>query len=107
MNQKQIALSALMMLGIACAFTTATDAKEPGWPNIILLMGDDHGWEEVGYNGHPYVKTPFLDEMATNGLRLDITQPVYLRPVEMSSLAGTPIDTERSHPVIPFAPKSP
>jgi arylsulfatase A-like enzyme len=40
-------------------------------PNIILLMGDDHGWEEVGYNGHPYVKTPFLDEMAAAGLRLD------------------------------------
>jgi arylsulfatase A-like enzyme len=40
-------------------------------PNVILLMGDDHGWEEVGYNGHPYVKTPFLDEMAMSGLRLD------------------------------------
>ncbi len=40
-------------------------------PNIILLMGDDHGWEEVGYNGHPFVKTPFLDEMAETGLRLD------------------------------------
>ena len=22
-------------------------------PNIVLLMGDDHGWEETGYNGHP------------------------------------------------------
>gem|GEM_PF-2361305 len=40
-------------------------------PNIILLMGDDHGWEEVGYNGHPYVKTPYIDEMAAAGLRLD------------------------------------
>ena len=40
-------------------------------PNIILLMGDDHGWEEVGYNGHPYVKTPNLDKMAAAGLRLD------------------------------------
>ena len=40
-------------------------------PNIILLMGDDHGWEETGYNGHPHVKTPVLDEMAANGLRLD------------------------------------
>ena len=44
---------------------------EPAKPNIILLMGDDHGWEEVGYNGHPYVKTPFLDEMAKDGLRLN------------------------------------
>lgn len=40
-------------------------------PNMILMMGDDHGWEETGYNGHPYVKTPVLDEMAAEGLRLD------------------------------------
>lgn len=40
-------------------------------PNILLLMSDDHGWEETGYNGNPYLKTPVLDEMAANGLRLD------------------------------------
>jgi arylsulfatase A-like enzyme len=40
-------------------------------PNIILLMGDDHGWEETGYNGHPDLKTPVLDEMAATGLRFD------------------------------------
>ena len=40
-------------------------------PNIILCMGDDHGWDETGYNGHPYLQTPVLDEMARTGLRLD------------------------------------
>lgn len=40
-------------------------------PNIILCMGDDHGWDETGYNGHPYLRTPVLDEMAETGLRLD------------------------------------
>ena len=40
-------------------------------PNIILLMGDDHGWDETGYNGHPHLKTPVLDQMAASGLRLD------------------------------------
>jgi arylsulfatase A-like enzyme len=40
-------------------------------PNIVLMMGDDHGWEETGYHGHPHVKTPVLDEMARTGLRLD------------------------------------
>ena len=49
----------------------AQGEETPAKPNVILLMGDDHGWEEVGYNGHPYVKTPFLDEMAKSGLRLD------------------------------------
>ena len=34
-------------------------------------MGDDHGWHETGYNGHPYLQTPVLDEMADSGLRLD------------------------------------
>mgnify|MGYP002137768111 CR=1 FL=1 len=40
-------------------------------PNIILMMGDDHGWEETGYNGHPHVKTPVLDEMAATGFRFE------------------------------------
>lgn len=43
----------------------------PAQPNIILMMGDDHGWEETGYHGHPHVKTPTLDEMAAQGLRLE------------------------------------
>ena len=46
-----------------------------GWaanrPNIVLLMSDDQGWGETGYNGHPHVQTPTLDEMARSGLRLD------------------------------------
>ena len=40
-------------------------------PNIILMMGDDHGWEETGYNGHLHVKTPVLDEMAATGLKFE------------------------------------
>lgn len=48
-----------------------TRAAEPERPNIILMMGDDHGWEETGYNGHPYLHTPVLDEMAATSLRMD------------------------------------
>jgi arylsulfatase A-like enzyme len=48
---------------ILVTFCTRASAAEP-LPNVILLMGDDHGWEETGYNGHPYVKTPVLDDMA-------------------------------------------
>lgn len=40
-------------------------------PNIILAMGDDHGWIETGYNGHPHVRTPALDEMARVGMRFE------------------------------------
>ncbi|HCO93832.1 MAG TPA: N-acetylgalactosamine-6-sulfatase [Phycisphaerales bacterium] len=40
-------------------------------PNIILCMADDQGWGEMGYYGHPALKTPVFDEMAANGLRFD------------------------------------
>ncbi len=47
----------------------AAAADQP--PNIILCMGDDHGWDETAYNSHPHLRTPALDEMAAKGLRLD------------------------------------
>lgn len=40
-------------------------------PNVILVMADDQGWGDVGYNGHPYLKTPNLDAMSRAGLRFD------------------------------------
>lgn len=54
---------------ILCAVTLAS--ARGALPNIVLLMGDDHGWEETGYNGHPHVRTPVLDEIAATGLRFD------------------------------------
>ncbi|MCW8925038.1 MAG: sulfatase-like hydrolase/transferase, partial [Xanthomonadales bacterium] len=59
-----ISLAALAFFGQSLA-----TAGQP--PNIILLMGDDHAWDETGYNGHPYLQTPVLDEMAATGLRMD------------------------------------
>lgn len=61
-------LIAALTMGI---LTACEDDNTSNLPNIILLMGDDHGWEETGYNGHPHVQTPVLDDMAANGLRLD------------------------------------
>ena len=59
-------------------------------PNIVLLMGDDHGWEETGYNGHPHVKTPVLDEIAATGLRLERFHAAHpnCSPTRASFLTG-------------------
>lgn len=40
-------------------------------PNIILLMSDDQGWGDVGFNGNQDLKTPHLDKMASSGVRFD------------------------------------
>jgi arylsulfatase A-like enzyme len=42
-----------------------------GAPNVILVMADDMGYAQTGYYNHPYLKTPNLDAMAKNGLRMD------------------------------------
>jgi len=59
-------------------------------PNIVLLMGDDHGWEETGYHGHPDVKTPVLDQWAATGLRFDRFHSAHpsCSPTRASSLTG-------------------
>lgn len=58
-------------IALAAGIPTAQTQAAEDRPNIILCMGDDHGWDETGYNGHPHLKTPVLDEMAAQGLRLD------------------------------------
>lgn len=60
--------AAILAGGLTLPSVAALAAERP---NIVLLMGDDHGWDETGYNGHPYLKTPVLDQMARDGLRLD------------------------------------
>lgn len=64
-------LAMLVVGGCGPRLASAAGAATAARPNVVLLMGDDHGWDETGYNGHPYLKTPVLDEMARTGLRLD------------------------------------
>jgi arylsulfatase A-like enzyme len=66
---KRLIMKRLVIALILLTIGSGVAAAAP--PNIVLLMGDDHGWEETGYHGHPHVKTPVLDEMAATGLRMD------------------------------------
>lgn len=58
--------------------------------NVVLVMADDQGWGETGYNGHPQLKTPVLDEMARSGLRLNrfYSAHVNCSPTRTSILTG-------------------
>jgi arylsulfatase A-like enzyme len=51
--------------------TASLAFAESARPNVVLCMADDHGWGDTGYNGHPFVRTPHLDAMASSGLRFD------------------------------------
>ena len=78
----------LLALLLPCCLASA--ATPPPRPNVVLVMADDQAWGETGYNGHPDVRTPVLDEMARTGLRLDrfyAASPVC-SPTRASVLTG-------------------
>ncbi|MCM5662378.1 sulfatase family protein [Galbibacter mesophilus] len=53
--------------------------KETKQPNVVLIITDDQGYEDVGCFGSPDIKTPNLDQMAKEGVRLTdffTTQPI-------------------------------
>ncbi len=66
-------------------------------PHIVLVMADDQGWGDTGYNGHPFVQTPTLDRMAAEGFVFDrfyAAAPVC-SPTRASVLTGrSPVRTK-------------
>lgn len=55
---------ALLLLGNLSAAVAAT-------PNVVIIYIDDMGWGDVGFNGATGPKTPNLDKMASEGMRMN------------------------------------
>lgn len=59
-------IAASIFLGKGCS-TKRTSAKPP---NFILIYADDLGYGDLSSYGHPTIRTPNLDRMAGEGIRL-------------------------------------
>jgi len=60
-----------LLVLIGCVAIAVSLYGQTQRPNIVLVMADDQGWGQVGYNGHPKLKTPNLDAMSEAGIRFD------------------------------------
>jgi len=57
-----------LVLCALCSLCGSTHAATR--PNIIFLLADDMGYGDFACYGHPVIKSPNLDELARDGVRL-------------------------------------
>lgn len=58
----------IAMIGAAAHARAAADKPAP--PNIVIFLTDDMGYGDAACYGHPEIKTPHLDKLASQGVRL-------------------------------------
>jgi len=52
---------------LAPKWTQAKETSDMQRPNIIFILTDDQGWGDANCFGHPYMRTPSLDRLASEG----------------------------------------
>jgi arylsulfatase A-like enzyme len=62
----------LATLAVGCVFATVGHAQSEreSRPNVVLIITDDLGWADLGSYGATDIRTPNLDRLARQGLRL-------------------------------------
>lgn len=67
-------LSILLLLFCSCTNSISADKqannKNRKKPNVIIIFTDDQGYQDLGCFGSPDIKTPHLDKMANEGIKL-------------------------------------
>jgi arylsulfatase A-like enzyme len=56
-----------ILAALACASATGVNAATK--PNILVIVGDDMGYADVGFHGCKDIPTPNLDALAASGVR--------------------------------------
>ncbi|MFN8705323.1 MAG: sulfatase-like hydrolase/transferase, partial [Planctomyces sp.] len=82
---------ALCLVGSVFRLQAAEPVRTAGpLPNVVLLIGDDQGWADYGFMGHPEVRTPSLDALARRSavFRRGYVPTALCRPSLMTMITG-------------------
>ncbi len=61
-------IAGLVTLAVA-AITQAGRAQQPSRPNVVVILTDDQRHDMLSCAGHPFLKTPRIDQLAREGVR--------------------------------------
>jgi len=84
-GMKNIGFLGLMLL-TACNTANNNSAQTEALPNLVVVMTDDMGYADVGFNGCKDIPTPNIDRIAENGVKF--TEGYVSFPVCGPSRAG-------------------
>ncbi|XP_032512308.2 arylsulfatase B-like isoform X1 [Danaus plexippus] len=94
--------SSMLLFLLLFIVTSLSDCECHERPNIVLIIADDLGWNDVGFHGSNQIPTPNIDIMAWSGVSL---HNYYVTPICTPSRAALmtgkyPIHTGMQHTVI-------
>jgi arylsulfatase A-like enzyme len=65
-----VLIAAVVLLGLARLATAQPQPPNPQRPNVVLIITDDVGYGDIGSYGAPDIKTPNIDRLAKEGVKL-------------------------------------
>jgi arylsulfatase A-like enzyme len=65
-NKLRIAIAAALLIGSSALIAQGPASR----PNVVLIMTDDVGYGDIGSYGAPDIRTPNIDRLAREGVRL-------------------------------------